>query len=261
MRGAQAADWALSHGLSALTTAEVAELLRVPENQVRVRLAAPIKRGEWVSPARGLWVPVVPGHRAVGGPPGVELIDDLARYVGVSYYVGWLSAAARFGAAHHAPQVFQVGVDGRVADRTVGRVRFEFIRRERVGQVPTTMVRTHSGDVPFSTPAVTALDVASDITLAGGLDNTANVIIDLVNEAGMTASDVAEAACHFPVSSVRRVGWVIATCTDLGNLGPLRLAAQTDEVALSLLHPSYPRRGHTDPEWGLVINKEVDPDT
>ena len=261
LRSAQAADWALSQGISAMTTAEVAGLLGVPDDHVRVRLAAPMKRGEWVSPARGLWVPVRPEYRATGGPPGVELIDDLASYFGVPYYVGWLSAASRWGAAHHAPQVFQVAVGGRIADRTVGRVRFEFNCRERGGQVPISMVRTYGGDVPFSTPAVTALDVATDIDLAGGLDNMANVIIDLVDEAALTATDVAEVARWFPVASVRRIGWIIETFTDLNNLEPLRNAAQTDMVAPSLLHPASPRRGNSDSAWGLVINAEVDPDT
>ncbi|MDR1448698.1 MAG: type IV toxin-antitoxin system AbiEi family antitoxin [Propionibacteriaceae bacterium] len=261
VRAAQAADWTLSQGLSALTTAEASKLLNVPEGHVRVRLAAPIKRGEWVSPARGLWVPVRPEHRAAGGPPGVELIADLARHFGVAYYVGWLSAASRYGAAHHAPQVFQVAVDGRVADRTVGRVRFEFNRRERAGRAPTDMVRAYGGDVPFSTPAVTALDVATDIDLAGGLDNAANVIVDLVTEAGLSGAAVAEAAKWFPVASARRVGWIIATFTDLADLEPLRQAARTEAIAPSLLHPSFPRRGSTDPAWSLVINKEVEPDT
>ncbi|MDR0837392.1 MAG: type IV toxin-antitoxin system AbiEi family antitoxin [Propionibacteriaceae bacterium] len=261
VRSAQSAGWALAHGLSAMTTAQVAELLDVPTDHVRVRLSAPVKRGEWVSPARGLWVPVRPEYRATGGPPGVELIDDLARHFAIPYYVGWLSAASRWGAAHHAPQVFQVAAGGRIANRTVGRVRFEFNRRERVGQVPTVPVRTYGGDVPFSTPAVTALDVATDIDLAGGLDNMANVVIDLVNEAGLTAGDVADSAHWFPVASVRRIGWIIETFTDLDNLEPLRQAAQPDSVAPSLLHPALPRRGHTDPTWGLVINKEVEPDT
>ncbi|MDR3070874.1 MAG: type IV toxin-antitoxin system AbiEi family antitoxin, partial [Propionibacteriaceae bacterium] len=252
VRSAQAADWALSHGISSLTTAEAGKLLGVPNDHVRVRLAAPIRRGEWISPARGLWVPVRPEYRAAGGPPGIELIDDLARYAGISYYVGWLSAASRHGATHNAPQVFQVAVDGRVTARTVGRVHFEFNRRERVGQVSTIMVRTYNGDVPFSTPAVTALDITTDIDLAGGLDNAANIIIDLVNEANLTAASVAESARWFPTASVRRIGWIIDTFTDLNALEPLRQEAKVDTVAPSLLHPALPRRGHTDPVWGLV---------
>jgi len=261
VRGPQAADWALSHGLGAMTTSQVASLLGVPCDQVRRRLAAPVRRGEWVAPARGLWVPVRSEHRAAGGPPGVELVDDLAAHLGFGYYVGWLSAAARHGAAHHAPQVFQVATSTTVPDRDVGRVRMRFYRRSRVGLVPTTAVRTYGGDVSHSTPAVTALDVATDLTLAGGLDNVANVVIDLVAEAGLDPADVADAARWFPAASARRVGWLIETFVGPAGLDPLRAAARLDGVPPSLLHPAYPRRGPTDPRWALCLNTKADPDT
>ncbi|MCL2424654.1 MAG: type IV toxin-antitoxin system AbiEi family antitoxin [Micrococcales bacterium] len=261
VRSPQVADWALSHGIGAMTTAQVAELLRVPSDQVRRRLAVPVRRGEWVAPARGLWIPVRPEHRAVGGPPGVELVDDLATHLGFGYYVGWLSAAAHYGAAHHAPQVFQVATSTTVLNRDVGRVRMRFHRRSRVGLVPTIAVRTYGGDVPHSTPAVTALDVATDLTLAGGLDNAANVIIDLVTEAGLTPADIAEAAQWFPTTSARRVGWLIETFVGPSGLDPLRQVARVEDVPPSLLHPAYPRRGSIDPRWALCLNTKADPDT
>ena len=261
VRGPQAADWALSHGIGAMTTSGAAGLLGVPSDQVRRRLAAPVGRGEWVTPARGLWVPVRPEHRAAGGPPGVELIDDLAAHLGFRYYVGWLSAAAQHGAAHHAPQMFQVATSTTVADRDVGRVRMRFYRRHRVLAVPTTPVRTYGGDVPHSTPAVTALDVATDLDLAGGLDNAADVVIELVAEAGLTPADVAAAARWFPTASARRVGWLIETFVGQSGLDPLRAVARTDETPPSLLHPAYPRRGPIDAGWALRLNAEARPDT
>lgn len=261
VRGPQAADWALSHGVGAMSTAQVADLLGVPPDQVRRRLAAPVRRGEWVTPARGLWVPVRPEHRASGGPPGTELVDDLAEHLGFQYYVGWLSAAAHYGAAHHAPQVFQVATSTTVADRDVGRVRMRFHRRTRVATVPTTPVRTYGGDVPHSTAAVTALDVATDLDLAGGLDNAANVIIDLVAEADLDPADVVDAAQWFPAASARRVGWLIETFVGPSGLDPLRTAARVDDIPPSLLHPAYPRRGPTDTRWALCLNTEANPDT
>lgn len=70
VRASHAADWALSHGISALTTSELADLLDIPAGQVRQRLAAPTRRGEWASPARGLWMPVTPEFRTWGAPQG-----------------------------------------------------------------------------------------------------------------------------------------------------------------------------------------------
>jgi predicted transcriptional regulator of viral defense system len=243
-----------------MTTDELAELLGSPPGQVRQRLARPVRRGEWVALGRGLWVPVAPQYRPQGGPPGNELIGDLAEHLGFDYYVGWLTAAALHGAAQHAAQVFQVAVSRNIASRKAGRVRMDFHRRERVGLVPTQPVRGYGGDVPYSTPAVTALDVAHDLQLAAGLDNAATVIADLHTESGLTGDQIAEVAGLYPVAAARRVGWVLEVFADAGRLDRLGVAARVDSVPPSLLDPADPRRGPTDRRWALCLNAEVEPD-
>jgi predicted transcriptional regulator of viral defense system len=260
VRAPQAADWAIGHGIGAITTGELAKLMGVPAGQVRQRLAAPVRRSEWVALGRGLWAPVAPQYRLQGGPPGNELIGELAKHLGFDYYVGWLSAAAIHGAAHHASQVFQVAVSREVAGRKAGRIRMEFHRRERVGIAPTRSVRGYGGDVPYSTPAVTALDVANDLKAAAGLDNAATVIVDLHEEAGLTGDQVAEVSESYPVAAVRRVGWVLEVFAGAGHLDRLRAAAKVGAVPPATLDPAYPRRGKTDRRWALCLNTDVEPD-
>lgn len=52
------------------------------------------------------------------------------RALGRDYYVSLLTAAAMHGAAHQAPQVFQVMVDRHVADRDIERVKLRFYTNE-----------------------------------------------------------------------------------------------------------------------------------
>ena len=52
VRAPELADWSLAHGRGSLTSTEAAELLGVGEDQVRRRLNAPARRGEWVQPTR-----------------------------------------------------------------------------------------------------------------------------------------------------------------------------------------------------------------
>lgn len=56
-------------------------------------------------------------YRSWGVLPGELFIDGMMRALGREYYVSLLTAAAMHGAAHQAPQVFQVMVDRHVADR------------------------------------------------------------------------------------------------------------------------------------------------
>ncbi|MGO1384747.1 MAG: type IV toxin-antitoxin system AbiEi family antitoxin domain-containing protein [Arachnia sp.] len=253
------ADWALSMGIGTFTTGEIARHLNIPEEQVRVRLRAPTQRAEWISPARGLWIPVPPEYRQWGAPPGLDIIDRIMRFMDVSYYVGWLSAAAVHGAAHQAPQTFQVATSRQVRDREAGRTRFSFVQRD-VARVPTLQVSTSHGTVPVSTPAATMLDVASDVRRAGGIDNVATVVCELSEVEGFTLDAAARLAAEYPVATVRRIGWILDIFLDTGGLGELRELSDRGSSSPSRLAPAAGTVGEIDPAWNLYINREVEPD-
>ena len=261
IRAPLAADWALSRGITALTTAEVAGLLGAPVSQVSQRLASAVRRTEWVTPARGLWVPVPPEYRGWGGPPAVEFLDALMRHLSTTYYLGWLSAAALFGAAHQAPQVSQVATSHLVRDREVGRVRLQFHMRSQVDDLPTTSYVARSGPVRISTPEVTALDLAADLAVSGGLDNVATVIVELAEQDRLEVTQVATLIRHFPPAVGRRVGWVLDHYTETDDLDLLQEACTAAAPTPSLLDSLSPARGPVDGRWNVRVNTDLEIET
>jgi predicted transcriptional regulator of viral defense system len=253
------ADWASARGRAALTTAHAARLLGVPPNQVRVRLRAPMARGEWITPARGLWVPVPSQHRGLGSYPAIEYIGAWMAHLGASYYVGWLSAAQIHGAAHHAPQTFQVACSKHAQGRRIGRARIEFHTRAGLARIPVVGRRVAAGHVPVSSREATALDVAAEPTLAGGIGNAANVIVELAADDGVDAARLAAIAELYAAAAVRRVGWILANHTATKGLDKLRAAAGRGTAA-SLLSPGGPRQGPVDRDWSLRINTGLELD-
>jgi predicted transcriptional regulator of viral defense system len=249
----------LAHGRGSLTSEEVALLLGVDAGQVRQRLNAPARRGEWVQPTRGLWVPVPPEFRTWGAPPGIEIIDSMMRYRGISYYVGWLSAAALYGAAHQAPQVFQVAVDRQIRDRVVGRTRFVFAQRDVPG-IPTTAYPTRDGSAQISTVAATMLDVADDIVRAAGIDNAATVILELSDHDTFEIGELARLATSFPAAAGRRVGWILSQFSGRDDLAPLQRAVRDAVPSVSRLDPHTTDTGPVDDHWMLAINRELEPE-
>lgn len=256
-RTAQAADWALSRGIASMTTAQVAQMLNVPTAQVPQRLTAAKRRGEWITPARGLWIPVPPEFRGWSGPPATEFIAALMGHLKVDYYVGWLAAAALYGATHHAPQVTHVATSRLVRERQIGRARLVFHERSRLADLPMVERMARSGMFRISTPEVTALDIASDIALAGGLDNAATVIADLAEEAGLDGRKLTALAPRFTDAAVRRVGWVVEQFTD-HRLDVLAEHVTGFASAPSRLHPALPLTGGVEPRWGLRLNAAVE---
>lgn len=256
VRAPQAADWALSHGVASLTTAQVAELLSVPASHVPQRLAVPKQRGEWIAPARGLWVPVPPEFRGWGGPPATEFIATLMHHLNVTYYIGWLAAAAAFGAAHHAAQVTHVAVSRLVRDRQIGRADLRFHIRANIDDLPTVQRMARSGPYLVSSPEVTALDIVSDLTVSGGLDNAATVIVDLVEETGLDDDVLTKLASSYPDAAIRRLGWIAETHTEqrFDHLAA-EVAAGSEHPAR--LQPSLPLTGALNERWRLRLNTTV----
>jgi len=257
VRGPQAAHWALSRGISSMTTVQVGELLDVPASQVPQRMAAPKRRGEWITPARGLWVPVPPEFRTWGGPPAVEFIAPLMAHLGVGYYIGWLAAAAVHGAAHQAPQVTHIATSRLVRDRRIGRADLRFHVREHIGVLPTVERVARSGTYLVSSPEATALDIATDIGLAGGLDNAATVVTDLDDETGLDDATLALLAPLYPQATARRVGWILETNTE-HRLDLLAAHVAAGSSTPARLHPALPLTGALDPRWRLRLNTTVE---
>lgn len=259
-KAATLADWALSRGVVSLTTAQIAEILGIPDGQVCTRLHAPKRRGHWTTPATGLWLPVPPEYRTWGAPEGIEIVDTLMRHLHTRYYVGWLSAAAIHGAAHQAPQRFQAAVERPIRNRVVGRTSFEFLTRTRVTLMPTVEKPTRSGTARVSSIEATALDIADAPAIAGGLSNAATVLVELADGPAFTIDRVVDLAEHYPVAALRRLGWMLATFTGRQDLEKLRARAMT-VASPSKLQPALPSTGPIDKAWSLILNDDVEPDT
>jgi predicted transcriptional regulator of viral defense system len=210
------------------------------------------------SPARGFYVVIPPEYRSWGVLPGELFIDGMMRALGRKYYVSLLTAAAMHGAAHQAPQVFQVMVDRHVADRDIERVRLRFYANEHIEQMAVQERQVDTGRIRLATRETTLVDLAVHPDHAGGLGNIATVIIEIGD---LDVSQFARLLSVRPRSVTRRLGWMLEQFRDDLDLDPLRevlLAGGADHP--TRLVRSLPARGPIDPRWNLQINSDVEPD-
>jgi predicted transcriptional regulator of viral defense system len=128
-----------------------------------------------VSPLRGFFVIVPIEYRAAGAPPASWFIHALMAHRGRPYYVGLLSAAALYGAAHQAPQELQVITDRHMRPITVGRVRIRFFYKKDLAQTKSVTSKTDTGHTLMSSPEVTALELVRYPHSAGSLSAVATV--------------------------------------------------------------------------------------
>jgi predicted transcriptional regulator of viral defense system len=255
-------SWLLSQGIGAVSTADISVLLGIVPEQVPQRMMALRRRNEFITPARGLWIPIKPEFRAWGAPPAFEVVDILMKWANRKYYVGWLSAADLLGASHHAPQIFQVAVSDTYRRRVIGRSEFHFYHRERVRSVPVIAKNATNGTVSISSVETTLLDICTDIDIVGGLDNVANLVIELCDVNRIAVNELAIISQNYPISTVRRLGWFMQNFTDV-NVDLLNDIVETSEAPMSVLNPLSERKKDyikTDEKWKLIINRKVEPD-
>jgi len=258
---AEALDTLLAHGRLAVSTEEVAQLLQVPPEHVRVRMQPLARSGRVFSPARGLWVAVPPEYRTWRVIPGAQFIEPMMTHLGRDYYLGWLSAAEMYGAAHQRPQVVQVAVDRHLADRDIDRVRLRFIQRRHLSELPRLRRNVPTGQVWVSTPEVTALDLAAEPGHGGGVSNVATVLAELAGEDQLQPQRLAEAAEHFSLAAVRRLGFLL-DATGRADLTSMLhdLAEQRRHFPPDPVAPDSLVAGEVDARWRLRVNTDVEPD-
>lgn len=252
-------DWALSHGITSFTTEEAAHLCGVPERQVPQRLASQRKRSRLFSPTRGLWVPIPAEYRTWGAPDPMLYIDDMMAQLNAGYLVGWLTAAARHGASHQAPQTFQVATSKQLRDRDFGRSRLQFFSRSYAAGAPCSPHEFSRSGVRVATPGMTMLMLVADSGFCGGMSNVATAVVELAEENPGYAGEVAAAASLFADSAPRRLGHILDV---FGGGAPdgLRDYCAGLTSSESYLSPTAAKEGTLDRAWNIVVNEEVDPD-
>jgi predicted transcriptional regulator of viral defense system len=192
--------------------------------------------------------------------PADWFIDDLMKHMGRPYYVGLLTAAALYGAAHQQPQEFEVVTGSPLRAVVAGPLKIRFFAKRSIGGMMVERRKTATGTMAVSTPEATALDLLVYTGEIGGLDRTYTVIQELGES--LRASRLAIAArSGFKTVYVQRLGWML----DKAGFAPLAnvLADWVEKAApaYARLDPSSPEnRGARDGKWRLFINASVEGD-
>ena len=170
----------LGQGRYTFTREEVARRLGTSAAAISMSLHRLMKAKRIVLPRSGFYLIVDPQHRAAGTLPPEWFIDSLMKDMARPYYVGLLSAAQLYGAAHQRPQEFQVVVPIRAARPVqTGNVLIRFHGKGPFDRSRTQETKTPTGILQASTPETTAWDLVRYFKAAGGLDNVATVLSEL----------------------------------------------------------------------------------
>lgn len=155
--------------------------LNLKRNAVLTSVYRAKKRGDLISPARGLYVIIPPEHQIYGCIPAEELIPILMEHIKADYYVALLSAAAYYGAAHQKAASFQIISDKRFTKPLkFGRVSIECVYKKFIKNLPVKNIAVSTGYLKVATPEVIVMDLFYYVEKSGGLNHIATVLSELM---------------------------------------------------------------------------------
>lgn len=181
-------------------------------------------------------------------------LDDLMRSLGTPYYIGLLSAAALYGAAHQ--QVQQIQIVTPRQERPIERpgLSIRFFRKQNFDSTPLRSHKGHGGMLPVSTPEATAIDLVRYSRQIGGPDAVLTVLGELAET--MKPAALLSAADTEPESSpLQRLGWLLdhLECPALSE--PLHAAlSNRPNTSRTRLDPAGGWQGSSRNRWKVVEN-------
>jgi predicted transcriptional regulator of viral defense system len=139
------------------------------------------KKGELFSPAKGLYIMIPSEHYNLGSVPAAELVPILMQYWNLNYYAGLTTAAMYYGSSHQKPQVFQIILDKQIHRPLIfGQIKIECVYKKSFTNLPTQERITETGYLKISSPELTAVDLLLYPSKAGGLNNIATILTELI---------------------------------------------------------------------------------
>jgi len=208
----------------------------------------------------GFYLIVPIEYTSSGILPPDWFIADLMKYLDLPYYVGLMSAAALHGAAHQQPQEFQVVTSGPIRKISIGRLSIAFFTKAGLRSSVTEQIKTSTGYMNVSTPALTALDLVAYAGRIGGLSRALTVLKELAEK--ITAQMLLDAAKREKrLAIVQRLGWLLTESGHGSLCQPIAEWIKKQRARETPLDPSLPRKGFSrDPVWKVIVNTDVKSD-
>jgi predicted transcriptional regulator of viral defense system len=254
-----------SEGYCSFTIDKAAHALGITPEAMRLKCLRLIKKGELLSPVKGLYVPIAPEYKNVGSPPIEELIPLVMDYLKIDYYVCLLSAATYHGSSHQKTQVFQVMFDCRKMKIKVGKQKIDIVYKKSLQKLPLTAQPTKTGCMSISTPELTIVDLFLYPNRSGGLNSIATVLRQLIEQ--VDSDKLISLALRIPQKIwIQRLGYILEHIeTDDMNhqdhiIKKLEEHLRNLKYSYVPLSPELSIKGcKRDKKWKIIINSTIEP--
>ena len=247
-----------SQGRYAFTLNELKNVFQMQYPAIKRRLHRLKLKKEIAVIRQGFYLIIPAEYSKQGVLPPYLFIDDLMKSLNKSYYVGLLSAAALYGAAHQQPMGYTVVTES-PAPRNIDKLNIMFFPKQNFLQEGIVQQKTAAGYINVSSPERTALDLFDYIHKFG--INRSTTILQELSEV-MKPIKLAKAAKQFPnTAAIQRLGYILESEIGAEKLsdGLYKVLIERQFFAIPL-SPQKEKIGEMDSKWKIIKNMEIESD-
>lgn len=246
-----------SEGRRAFTIEEAMDRLDSGRRNALAILGSLVRSKRIISPTDGLYALWHPSERKWGIHP-LPILDILMKYRKCPYYVGLLSAADYYGAAHHKPQVLQVIIPKQITLRKAKELAVSFHVCTKFSSEGLLSLNVQGEKTMFSSPERTVLDILYFESVCGGFKNVCLVVRDLMPK--LNAENLKKVIEKYPFSSsIQRLGYMLEYFNaDKKNLNTLIKWAKEGRLPNIALSARLPKKGKFHPIWHVIENAKIE---
>lgn len=238
---------------------EASQSLGVSENALQKSISRLSQKGKIGYLKKGLYQIIPVEYESTGSLPPEWVIHALMTHLGIPYYIGLLSAAALHGAAHQAPQIFQVVCQKQIPNLSIGHIKICFYESRDLSVIPTQDMKTPAGYVKVSTPEGTAFDLLRYLHQAGHLNHVATLLNELAET--IDNNKLVSIAQNVSLRYSQRLGYLLDYLGYDSLTDSLHQLVSQHNVRYIPLRPGSPTRGaEKNTMWHILINEKVEPD-
>ena len=216
-------------------------------------------KGRIITPAKGFYVIVPEEYIGSERLPVDRYIDALMMYYNRSYYVGLLTAASYWGAAHQSPQGFQVITNYDRRNILINRNKIVFYEKKNVETIPIAMRKSVTGYFNISTPESTFFDLVYFNKQVGGLENVGLILSELSEQ--MKTEALHKAINNYPNANIQRGAYLMELLGLEKFCSILDKYLRKENIIYTYLNPSGSiERANKHKRWKLLINETLELD-
>lgn len=215
-------------------------------------------------PAKGFYC-VIPSQYALNGvlPPSYY-VNQLMSYYEKPYYVGLLSAAVFWGAAHQRPQQFSIMTVPPKFQRSAGRNNLLlWFYRQSIPEKFLLEKNTETSSVKYSNAELTALDLVQFEQHIGGLSRAATVLSELLENTNFNGASN-ELFSYTTLPTIQRLGYIVDVILEdkvQADVIYREMNKYNSKIQYRYLSNSHKHdKGIVNKRWRVYVNVEIEPD-